>query len=96
MNTYSDSTGVRKPKSLIDRKIREAKEKVLENQKDEYGFNFCVECKVSSGVRLDCSHDKSVNDCQNDGTVELAWSEDNIKIRCRPCHQIRDGLNLGA
>lgn len=73
-----------KPK--IDRLIREAKAKKLDQMMDEHGYVFCEQCGVSSGTYLDCSHDLSVNDCQRSGRTELAWDVDNLTIRCRSCH----------
>lgn len=90
MGTYSTSTGERLSKSTIDYRIRKAKQKVIQNQLLEYGYNFCEDCKVSSGVRLDCSHDISVDECQKTGRAELAYDVNNMKIRCRKCHQKRD------
>lgn len=90
MGTFSTSTGERLKKSVIDRKIREAKKAVLEQQLLEYGYNFCVDCKASSGVRIDCSHDISVDECQKSGRAELAFDMNNIKPRCRECHAKKD------
>lgn len=90
MNTYSTSYGVRLKKSVIDRLIRKAKAYKLETQFDQFGYNFCEDCKASGGVRLDCSHDISVNECQKTGRTELAFDADNITIRCRECHKKHD------
>lgn len=90
MNTYKTSTGERLKKSTIDSRIRAAKKKLIESQLFEFGYNFCVDCGASSGVFLDCSHDISVDECQKSGQSELAYSVDNMKIRCRSCHQIKD------
>lgn len=95
MNTYSTSTGERFTQSQIDRKITEAKAKVLEKQFDEHGYNFCEDCGHNgSGTRLDCSHDISVKRCKEEGRTEQAWNTGNIVIRCRTCHQKLDGLDL--
>lgn len=90
MGTYSTSTGERLTKSVIDRRIREAKAKLIDQQLLEYGYNFCVDCLASSGVRLDCSHEISVDECQKSGRAELAYDVNNMKIRCRTCHQKKD------
>lgn len=90
MNTYKTSTGERLKKSVIDSLVRKAKAQKIRQQHDEHGFNFCEECKVSSGVYLDCSHDMSVNDCQKAGMTEKAFDVDNITIRCRKCHRKHD------
>lgn len=103
MNYYHCSNGNRISKSEIDRKVRQAKENIIQAQKDWYGFNFCQECQ-EKGIpnindqmklmRLDCSHIKSVNWCQKNGCSELAWDKDNIRILCRYHHEIHDKLNL--
>lgn len=89
-NTYQTSTGERLTKSVIDARVRKAKEGVLNAQTFEYGFNFCEDCKRSSGCYLDCSHNKSVDQCQKEGCSEEAYDPDNIKVRCRDCHRIHD------
>ena len=95
MNTYQTSTGERFTESQIKAKIREAKSKALQRQIDEHGFNFCEQCgRNSSNTRLDCSHDYSVGQSKKDGKVEQSWNVKNIVIRCRECHQKKDGLNL--
>ena len=96
MNHFYTSTGERVAKSVIDRKVREAKAAYLEQQRTENidgSYNFCedIDCNKSVGVRLSVSHEVSVNDCQRNGTAELAWSFDNMKVRCIPCHQRFDG-----
>lgn len=86
MNHYYTSKGERISKSRIDALVRNAKEKALNLQRDEFGYNFCVECKRSGGVRLDCSHTISVDEAQKTRRTELAYDVSNIKIRCRSCH----------
>lgn len=93
-NTYQTSTGERITKSTIDSRVRAAKQELLDQQILEYGYNFCVDCKRSSGVYLDCAHDIGVKECQESGQAELAYSVDNMKVKCRECHQEQDGLNL--
>lgn len=90
MPTYKMSNGDRIEKSTIDRKVSEAKGLKIEEMMDDQGYIACEDCGISSGVYLDCSHDVSVNDCQKNGTSELAWDVKNITIRCRPCHQLHD------
>ena len=90
MNSYKDSHGNRIPKNMIDRRIRAAKQEKLNNQKNDFGYNFCEECGQSSGVWLDCSHDVSVDRCQKEGRCELAYDVRNITIRCRKCHIAHD------
>lgn len=101
MNTYQTSCGTRLKKSVIDSLIRKAKAAKLRQQFEQYGYNFCEHkkkdgsvCLRSGGVRLDCSHDISVNEAQNSGRVELAFDVDNITIRCRECHQEYDRNNI--
>lgn len=93
MGTYKTSDGERVSKATIDKKVREAKEKVIASQLEEHGYNYCVVCG-KSGARLDCSHVIGVYDCEKRGMVELAWSPENIEILCRECHQKRDGNDV--
>lgn len=96
MNSYSTSNGMRVSKSVIDRKVREAKKAVLDKMRKEYGYIFCTECgkNENAGVPIDCSHSVSVDECQKSGRAELAWDEENIKPRCRVCHNKHDKLYL--
>ena len=94
MNHYKTSSGERIPKSTIDKRIREAKKEKIQQQLDEYGYNFCEKCGISSGVRLDCAHVESVDICQKNGRCEKAYDVSNIKILCRKHHQEYDGLDL--
>ena len=103
-NTYRLSDGSRITKSAIDRNIREAKQKVLEDQLNEHGANFCEQCHRSGfpvDMRndlefriLDCAHIKSVKECQESGQSELAFDPGNIRILCRFHHRKYDGNNL--
>ena len=90
MNSYKCSDGTRVPKSIIDRKVRFAKQTKLRQFFDEHGYYFCEECKVSTGTYIDCSHDISVDQCQKQGRTELAWDVNNITLRCRECHVKHD------
>jgi len=95
MASYKVSSGKRVLKSYIDYKVREAKKQVLQDQLDEHGYNFCVECGInSSNAIIDCSHDISVDECQKSGRSELAWNKSNIKPTCRECHKDKDNMNL--
>lgn len=94
MNTYKTSTGERLKKSVIDSLVKKAKKEKLKQQFEEFGFNFCEDCHISGGVFLDCSHDISVKECQESGQAEKAFDVENIKIRCRSCHQKKDKLNV--
>ncbi len=93
MNHYKQKDGTRISKAEIDRRVRKTKAVVLENQRTEHGYNFCVDCGRSSG-RLDCSHIVSVDKCQKMGRAELAFDESNIEVLCRECHQLRDKLTI--
>ncbi|WP_233901399.1 hypothetical protein [Tenacibaculum piscium] len=64
-------------------------------QFDEYGYNFCENCKRSNGTYIDCSHDVSVKKAKEIGKTELCFSVDNITMLCRDCHKKKDGLSLG-
>jgi len=86
MNHYYTSDGQRISKSKIDRYTVGAKKVALDLQFYEFGYNFCVDCLVSSGVYLDCSHNISVDEAQKTRRSELAYDHTNIKIRCRACH----------
>ena len=88
MATYQTSTGERLEKSTIDYRVREAKKAVLKEQLFEFGYNFCVDCdrNASSGIPIDCAHTISVKECQESGRSELAYDKENIKPRCRTCH----------
>lgn len=95
MNTYKDSNGNRHPQARIDRKIATAKQMKLEQMRFEYGYVFCEECGVNeSAGPLDCSHDISIKEAKESSRTELCWTISNLMIRCRPCHQKKDKLNL--
>ena len=95
MNTYKTSSGERFTQSQVDARIRKAKAKALENQFNDHGYNFCEECGSNgSNGRLDCSHDYAVKKAKEDGKTEQCWNVKNIVIRCRSCHQKKDGLDL--
>ena len=52
MNHFRCSDGTKVTKAYIDRKVTEAKRLKIQNQLDDYGYNFCEECGInaSSGV----------------------------------------------
>jgi hypothetical protein len=89
-NTYSDSDGNRYTRNQIESKIRDAKVKALEIQRDEYGYNFCSDCQRNDCKPLDCSHNIPVKDCLENGMAELCWEVKNITIRGRRCHSEYD------
>lgn len=92
MNKFTDSNGNKWTKKQIDKKVHQAKQLKYDLMMDEYGYLFCEDCGRSRGVRLDMSHDISVDKCQKEGRCELAWDVNNITIRCRKCHQKHDKL----
>ena len=94
MNHYHTSDGERVAKSVIDSRVRDAKSNALSEQFYEYGYNFCEECEVSSGVYLDCSHTISVDEAQKTRRSELAWDVSNLRVLCRRCHAKHDKNNL--
>lgn len=94
MGTYKCSNGTRVTQAQIDRNIRKAKIKLIQNCKDKYGYVFCQECKRNDCRPVDCSHNVSVGQCKKNGTTELAWDINNMKLRGRECHKLKDGLDL--
>jgi hypothetical protein len=103
MNYYHTSDGRRISKLEIDRRVCEAKKLKIQEQLNEYGYNFCEQCNNDGRPQfanemelsiLDCSHIISVNECQKIGNSELAWRKDNIDILCRWHHKRKDGLDL--
>lgn len=94
MNHYYTSTGIRVPKKLIDSRVRKAKEHKIRSMIDTYGYVFCEECMSNDCIPVDCSHDKSVDWCQKNRQVELAWDVKNITMRGRNCHRKKDNLDL--
>lgn len=94
MNTYLCSDGTRVTQAQIDRNIHKAKEQLIENCIDEFGYVFCQVCKENDCKPVDCSHNKSVDKCKKEGKTELCWSLDNMKLRGRYCHKIYDKSNL--
>tara|TARA_R110000822_G_scaffold14427_6_gene50813 strand:+ start:10597 stop:10914 length:318 start_codon:yes stop_codon:yes gene_type:complete len=99
-NSYKMSNGDRVLKSVVDHRIRKAKEEKLQLMLDEHGYIFCEEpgCgkNTNAGEPIDCSHDISVDECQKMGKTELAWDVQMITMRCRTCHQIHDKTTLGT
>lgn len=94
MNHFRTSDGDKVTKAEIDRNVRKAKAQKLANYTEEHGYIFCEDCGRNDCLPVDCSHDISVSECQNSGRSELAWDVENITLRGRKCHQIKDGLDL--
>jgi hypothetical protein len=92
MNTYECSDGSRLKQSVIERLITKAKAQKVRQQFDEHGYNFCEDCKISSGTYIDCSHDVSVKKAKETSRTELCFDVNNITMLCRKCHQIKDKL----
>ena len=90
MNTYRLSTGERITKAELDHRIREGKKEKLRLQYEEYGYNFCEECKSNDDKPIDCSHIESVDSCQKNGHAERAYDLNNIRILGRGCHRKHD------
>jgi len=91
-NTYQDSKGKRWTTQEIEIKVNRAKAEKIDLFLNEYGYIFCEQCKTSNAFKFDCSHEISVKQAKEIGQVELAWDIDNIKLRCRSCHQEHDNL----
>lgn len=95
MNTYSDSFGNRWTTEQINRKSDIAAKELIQEQYEEYSYNFCQECnRNASGMYLDVSHHISRKEAKENGCVELIWAKSNMKILCRVCHQQKDGLDI--
>ncbi len=94
-NTHKTSTGERVASDVLDRQIRQSCREVMQEQKDEYGYNFCKDCgKNDRSDIIDPSHDISVKWCKENGLADIAAKKGNITPRCRECHTKRDKLNL--
>jgi hypothetical protein len=90
MNYYRCSNGDKIAKSVVDYRIRQAKQKKKDQFLDDHNYIYCEDCGRSSGVRIDTSHDISVDECQKTGRTELAWSVENLTYRCNFCHTKHD------
>lgn len=89
-NTIVTSQGERMKRAEFDDRIRKAKAKKLQQMLDKHGYIFCEDCKRNDCKPIDCSHDKSVKACIEDGVAELAYAVGNITMRGRRCHNIHD------
>lgn len=91
-NTVTCSDGTKLSRQQLERYINRAKAKKIELMVFVFGFLFCEECKVNEKAagKLDCSHEVSVDECIKTGRAELAADIDNIKMRCRKCHNRHD------
>ncbi|WP_428743216.1 hypothetical protein [Tenacibaculum sp.] len=94
MNTYKTSWGERVTQRQIDALTKKSKEKVLQEQLDIHGYNFCTVCKRNDCKPIDCAHTISIKEAKETGRTELCWNTDNIKPTGRACHTKKDRLNL--
>lgn len=101
MNHYIDKhSGVKYSQKEIDENTRKAKVKYREIQIMDFdsGVNFCEECyrlhqeegfippKTMEYKIIDVSHEKSVQQCKNEGLIEKVWDFRNFKLLCRKHH----------
>ena len=89
MGSYQCSDGTRVTQVELNRLIFEAKSIKREEFLEQYGYFFCEDCKKNKRP-LDMSHNVSVQQCKMQGRTELAWDVENIKLRCRDCHNEYD------
>lgn len=93
-NTYKCSNGERVTQSVIDMRVRKAKEQKLREFKEDNGYHFCEDCERNDCKPIDCSHEVSVQEAKNTGRTELCWTVSNIRLRGRKCHQRYDQLDV--
>jgi hypothetical protein len=103
-NHIHTSIGETLTRAEFNKRVNEAKENKIQQQKDKFGFNFCEDCDKNYFDKcewddlkfrtLDCSHEISVKECIESGRAEFAFDLDNIRIRCRYHHRIKDKSNL--
>ncbi len=89
-NHWHTSSGATVTTPQRDLLIRKAKIRKLKEFTNEHGYVFCEVCGISSGIFIDMSHTISVKKCCEEGKAELSWDVNNIKFRCRTCHNIHD------
>ena len=90
--TYSCTDGTRLTTSQIDTRITLAKGILLDNQRQQHGYNFCETCKRNDCIPVTCAHLISVKECKESGRSELAFSVSNMIPEGLPCHKKRDKL----
>lgn len=94
-NTWEGSDGTRYTSAQVDRYVRRACRERMEIQRELFGYNFCMECRINDrNAIIDPSHDVSVDWLKKNGQVEQAWNTVIITPRCRGCHNVRDRLNV--
>lgn len=94
MGIYRCSDGSKVTQEQLDRRIRKAKAKKLQEFLNKHGYIYCEDCHRNDCKPVDCSHDVSVNECKNSGRAELAYSVSNITLRGRACHAKYDKNSL--
>jgi hypothetical protein len=96
---YHTTDGETLTRTELDRRISKAKVQKIEDQKNEYGYNFCVDCQDGAFPLdsneleyniLDCSHIISVKEVCETGRAELCYDLSNIRILCRHHHKEYD------
>lgn len=104
--SYTDKySGVKYSQREIDINLRIAKQELIDIQKEEHGWNFCVKCAEEAedgGIiendmahsLLDCSHNKPVKKCKEDSEIEKIWDVNNMTILCRYHHAEYDKLSI--
>lgn len=92
MSKYKMSDGLYVEKSVIDRRVRKAKEQKLAMHLEEHGYFFCTTCNNNEDKPIDVAHVISVDECQKTGKSELAWNLTNMIVEGRECHKKRDKL----
>jgi len=92
MNTYSDTDGKRYTTPQIERNIKKVALELLEEQRNDIGYNVCQKCKRNDDLPIDISHTISRKKAKENGNVEVLWKKSNLEILGRKCHQIKDGL----
>lgn len=94
MGSFWTTDGVRVSKKLIDSRTKSAKAYKMEQQRNEYGYNFCEKCKDNTDKPLGVSHTISVDECQKSGRAELAWDLNNMRVLGQKCHQAYDNNDV--
>lgn len=103
---YTDKySGERYTQKQIEKHLHNSKAELLSLQRENYGWNFCVECSelAQQGVRIPddlehktitCAHIKSVKKCKDDSEIERIWDVKNMIPECLYHHAIRDKNNI--
>jgi len=90
--TYKDSNGNRYTTEQINRKSDNAAKELLQEQFEEFRYNFCTKCKRNDCQPIDVSHNISRKKAKELGKVELIWDKNNMEILGRKCHKKKDKL----